>query len=173
MLFLVCANCFILPILFTSGFFAFLAQVLFDFCNCFDNIYICFFVTKVCYKCPLIFMTKYYALTKEAYLLNGEMPPCAEIELVGCLSLVWSCIHDINILWIVFFGKDFYISTNMMLGFPCVKSFQIKVEKKSVWSVTYLSIIYSCARTSVSEDVSCLTADQRPLWKMLVSVLRL
>lgn len=107
MLFLVCANCFILPILFTSGFFAFLAQVLFDFCNCFDNIYICFFVTQVCYKCPLIFMTKYYALTNEAYLLNGEMPPCAEIELVGCLSLVWSWIHDINILWIVFLVKTF------------------------------------------------------------------
>lgn len=151
----VCANCFILPILFTSGFFTFLAQVLFDFCNCFDNIYICFFVTKICYKSPLIFMTKYYALIRGLFIKQWDASVCWDIELVGCLSLVWSWIHDINILWIgFFFGKDFYISTNMMLGFPCVESFQIKVKKKKIlWSVAYLSIIYWCAKTKVSEDI--------------------
>ncbi len=39
-----------------------------------------------------------------------------------------------------------------MLGFPCVESFQIKVEK-AVWSVAYLSIIYWRAKTKVSEDI--------------------
>lgn len=146
-----CANCFVLPILFTSGFFEFLAQVLFNFCNCFDNIDICFFVTNICYKSPLIFMTKYYALIRGLFIKPWDASVCWDI-VSGMLepSMVMNTWHKHFVD--CFFGKDFYISTNLMLGFPCIESFQIKVGK-AVWSVVYLSIIYWFAKTKVSEDI--------------------
>lgn len=102
------------------------------------------FVTNLCHKSPLIFMTEYYAMIRGLFIKWWDAFVWWDIELDECLSLVWSWIRDMPFCGL-FFGKTFYIFTNIMLCFPCVKSFQIKWKKCCVVCIL-LSVIYWHAR---------------------------